>query len=218
MRRNLLLGAVFSVICSLSGQANAGPMMGTIDLTIGPDVARLARTAYSSGLVDLSNLPQNLPLPGPSLGYNNNGWFDETINTTFDLKITFSGASGVSPSVDLTGRLVGEIGGTEATENLGGFFAATPTSAALNNWSVDSGVPLTLIDQYLNPSSYHLDGAIEGGSENHAGFLMTVDSSSGIVSVPAPEPAAVVVFLAAFAALGVRVGALRRFIASPRSH
>ena len=152
--------------------------MGTVVVTVPPRVTRLANTVYSSGFLDLGTLPRNLPLPGPSLGYNNDGQFNETINTTFDLKITFDGASGSHPSVDLTGPLVGGIGGEQSTYNMGGQFTATPTTATLSNWSANSGIPLALIDQYLSTSSHHLDGSIQGLT-NNVGFLMTVDPSTG---------------------------------------
>jgi hypothetical protein len=209
-RRSLLLVVFLALMTSLSLRAKADPVMGTIELTVAPNVPRLGNTVYLSGSVDLSNLPQNLPLPGPSLGYNNDGQFNENINTTFDLKVTFGGASGSQPYVDLTGPLVGSIGGTSAVENMGGQFTASPTSAVLHNWSASSGVPLALIEPYLNPASYHLDGAIEGGAMNMAGFLMTVDPSTASPPVSAPEPVTMLMYLAVISGLGMRHGVRAR--------
>jgi hypothetical protein len=203
MRPKLLVAALL-FITAATETANADPVSGTIELTVPPGASKLANTAYSSGTVDLSTLPANVPLPGAPLGYNDAGAFSQTINTIFDLKITFNGASGFQPVIDITGTLTGTLGGNSITENLGGQFAATPTSAMLENWSPESGVPVALINQYLNTSSYHINGAIEGGPTNLAGFSMTVDPSTAGSPVPAPEPTSVVVFLAALGGLGLR--------------
>jgi hypothetical protein len=220
MRPKSIAAAVFTLIAALSNSASADPVTGTIELTVPPGISKLANTSYSSGSVDLSTLPQNLPLPGPALGPNSAGAFTQTIDTTFNLRITFDGASGFQPVVDITGPLVGTIGGESITDNMGGQFTATPTSATLENWSPDSGIPLSLINQYLNTSSYHIDGAIEGGSTNLAGFLMTVDPSTPQSPVPAPEPATILVFAAALAGMSVRRGVRRNDPRAvvPRSH
>ena len=206
MRLKLFVAALLSITAAASAAAKADPVSGTIELTVPPGASKLANTAYSSGTVDLSTLPVNLPLTGAPIENNDSGAFNQTINTTFDLRITFNGASGFQPVVDINGPLTGELGQGPVSENLGGQFTATPTSATLENWSPDSGVPLALINQFLNTSSYHLDGGIDGGRMNLAGFFMTVDPSAGGLPTPAPEPASVVVFLAALAGLGLRRG------------
>ncbi len=189
------------LLTAMNLTVKADAIMGSIQLTIlGSNTPHLNNTTYSSGTIDLSTLPQNLPLPGPSLGYNNAGNFNEPVNTTFFMQITFQGPTGIQPVIDLTGPLVGEIGGTSMVVNMGGSFNATPTAATLANWSADSGVPLSLIDQYMNPASYHLDGAIEGGAMNLAGFLMTVNAPP----VSTPEPAPILSFLVVIAGLGIR--------------
>jgi hypothetical protein len=118
------------------------------------------------------------------------------------MKITFNGASGSQPYVELTGPFVGGIGGTDMVENMGGFFTATPTSAVLHDWTPTSGIPLSLINQYLNTASYHIDGAIEGGAMNMAGYLMTVDPSTPATTVP--EPATLLMYLVVIGGLGAR--------------
>jgi hypothetical protein len=220
MRPKSIAAAVLTLIAALSNSASADPLTGTIELTIPPGTPRLAYTSYSSGSVDLSTLPQNIPLPGPPLGPNSAGAFTQTIDTTFNLRITFDGASGFQPVVDITGPLVGTIGGNSITENMGGQFTATPTSATLENWSPDSGIPLSLINQYLNTASYQIDGAIEGGGTNLLGFLMTVNPSTPGSPVPAPEPATILVFVVAFAGMSVRRAVRRNDPCAvvPRSH
>lgn len=210
-RQTLAVAVCLTLVVSLGSTVRANPITGTITATVSnappPDGSASYYStdwfsAQSGGFasggtptaVDLSILPTGLPLPGGDLGYNTHGTFGQKINAPFDLKITFDGTSGSHPFVELTGTLVGEIGGTSLYANMGGWFIPTLTSAVLHDWTPDCGVPLSLINQYMNPASYHLDGAIEGGSMNGVGYLMTIDPSTGASVVP--EPATVVMYLA----------------------
>jgi hypothetical protein len=162
--------------------------------------------------VEISN-PWN-GLSNPNYPYNPNAQYNQTVNTTFDMKIAFGGASGSQPTVVLTGTLVGAYGGDAMTADMSGHFTATVTSATLENWSPSSGIPLSLLNQYLSPASYQITGGIAGSVMNDVYFTMTIDPSTGTLPVPAPEPATILVFLAMFAGLGVR-GAVRARRANP---
>jgi hypothetical protein len=183
--------------------------MGTVELTVGPDSV-LRGDVFSSASVDLSHPSQVQELPGGSVSFlretppqGTPQPFDQSINTTFDLRIYFGGPSSGQPYVELTGKLTGHIGEGRQTFDLGGQFTATPTSAVLHNGTADSTIPPALIDEYMHPHRYHLDGAVTGGQDD-IGFHMTIDPPPGCSVIPSPEPATVVVWLAAVAALGLQ--------------
>ena len=176
--------------------------MGTADLTVAVagSPVQIGGT-FSSGPVELDALPLFLQLPGPSLGYNTHGQFGESISTTFDLRITFDGLLGSQPYIDITGTVTGYLGGDWLTVNMGANLSVNPMSATAQGWSTSSGVPLTLIDEYLNLSSYHLTGDIEGGAMNYVGFGGTIDPSTPGSTVAAPEPASILLYLTTLAGL-----------------
>ena len=212
MRRSLPLVAWLALVISLTSAAKADPIMGNIVMTVAPSPPAAGTglgiptaAVYSSGPVDLSTLPQNLPLTGPALGFAGGGLIGQIIKTTFDLKITFNGAAGSQPSIDVTGPLTGWANYSPSPDHASSWFQATPTSATLHGWTVGSGVPMDLINQYLNTSNYHVDQLISASlPPDRANFALTVDPSTGVTT---PEPATVLVYLVAIAGLGVRRGA-----------
>ncbi len=212
MRQRLMLVAALAIMLSVTGMAEADPIMGTITLTVapappaygnpGPGIPKEA--VYNSGSVDLSVLPQNLFLPGPPLGFAG-GLIGNSINTTFDMKITFDGASGTQPYVDVKGSLFGYVASVPGAASSN--FSGTPTSATLQDWTVGSGVPLGLVNQYLNLSNYQsIDQGSGGTAPPETGqFVVQVDPAP---AVAAPEPAALLVYLVALGGLGAK-GAVR---------
>ncbi len=182
MRQRLMLVAALAFMLSVTGMAEADPIMGTITLTVapappaygnpGPGIPTAA--VYNSGSVDLSVLPQNLFLTGPPLGFAG-GLIGNSINTTFDMKITFDGTSGAQPYVDVKGSLFGYVASVPGTASSN--FSGTPTSATLQDWTVGSGVPLGLVNQYLNLSNY------ESLYQLFAGTAPPQSSSFGLGSI-----------------------------------
>ncbi|HZW33667.1 MAG TPA: hypothetical protein VFF52_23300 [Isosphaeraceae bacterium] len=207
MRRRLTLIACLASIVSLAGASKAGSIMGTIVLTVAPNpiiedgqgLGIPTAAVYSSGPVDLGTLPQGLALPGPALGFDG-GLIGEPIKTAFDLKITFDGASGSQPSIDVTGSLVGMVEATQSPDTADSWFQSPPTSATVQGWSPNSGIPMALINQYLNTSNYQLfqifAGSVPPDSDT---FWLTVSPSTGAT---VPEPATVLLYLAAIAVPG----------------
>jgi len=153
---------VFAISLAFAGAAvptaKADPIMGTITLTVepalpyasvGPGIPNAA--VYTSGPVNLSDLPQNFSLTGPPLGFVG-GLIQESIRTTFNMEIAFNGTGGSQPYVDVVGSLSGGV--LSNPDGAGSNFSGTPTSATLHDWTASSGVPLTLIGQSLNLSNY----------------------------------------------------------------
>jgi hypothetical protein len=193
-----------------SATAKADPIMGTITLTVAPALPTVdgagggipSPAVYTSGLVNLGALPQNFALAGPALGFVG-GIIEESVQTTFDMRITFDGAAGSQPYVDVTGSLGGgveSLPGSAASN-----FFGTPTSATLRDWTIGSGVPLALLDQYLNLSNYQqLTQGFGGTAPPDTGtFWLVMDPAPS----NAPEPASLLVYAIALAALGGRRGA-----------
>ncbi len=219
-RRTLTIVVCLGFLALPGRSAMADSIMGTVEMAITgigsgngglPNgvIAISGSNLYGQPqAIDLSVLPLSLGLSGPSLGFsptftaaeNNPSAIDEiynqTVNTTFDMKIAFEGASGSQPTVNLTGSLVGAYVGGTLTPDMSGRFTATPMSATLENWSPSSGIPLSLLEQYLNTASYQIVGAIGGSMANDLYFSMTVDPSMGVLPAAAPEPSTLVVFAA----------------------
>lgn len=225
MSRTCITTLALMLMAAIGRPAAADPVMGTIELTAGPDSVLggdvfSTNQDYPSVPVDLSDpsvLSKGIPLPGPQLlnftEESPNGGpmkWGHDINTSFDLRITFDGSSGAHPYVELTGTLTGVMGEGDAAYNLGGFFTATPTSAVLHDWTPDSGVSLSVIDPFLNPGNYQINGAIEGGFQDLSGFLFYVNPSSSIAPIPAPEPSTLLIYAAAIAGAGIRYRVRRR--------
>ena len=214
MRRQLTFAACLAFVASLTCVAKADPITGTITLTVAPSTTLEGLgsgipipVVYSSGPVDLSALGQTVTLTGLPMGLSGpgvGGVIAETINTTFDMKITFEGASGSQPTVDVTGPLSAGIDETPSP-NPPSFISmanANPTSSTLQGWTSDSDIPLALINQYLITSNYHINiDALQGSALPDTQSIWL--SVTPITGVNAPEPATVVIFLAAIAGLGV---------------
>ncbi len=211
MRQRLMLVAALAFLLSVTGMAEADPIMGTITLTVapappaygnpGPGIPTAA--VYNSGSVDLSVLPQNLFLTGPPLGFAG-GLIGNSINTTFDMKITFDGTSGAQPYVDVKGSLFGYVASVPGAASSN--FSGTPTSATLQDWTVGSGVPLGLVNQYLNLSNYKPLYQLFAGTAppQSSSFGLVIDPTP---NVQTPEPTALLVYLAVLGGLGLRRGA-----------
>ena len=222
-----MLIACVALVTSLPSAAKADPIMGNITLTIAPPPglagfggSALSSTpvVYSSGTVDLSHVFQG-PLPpfatvgdnfinltGPHL-YPDFGGLPVQMNTTFQMQITFDGAAGSRPTIDVTGTMNVYAEGTpEGTFNTGALIASsgTPQSATLQGWNPDSGIPMSLINQYLTTSNYFLwqqddsfsYGSAPGQDNPATGTFMLLANASAIT--PVPEPGAMLVYLAAF--------------------
>jgi len=231
MVQRFTLIACLAFMASLTSAAKADPIMGTVTLTVAPDPSlgygggiAQGPVVYSSGTVDLSQLFQSqiqpgpnpvvlyqgLSLSGPLLLPNAGGLLDENFNTTFNMKITFNGASGSQPTINVTGSLTGnaygEPNGTSAGQMSQSAFA-TPKSATVQGWTAESGIPSSLINQYSTPSNYYLAQQTSyqyNGAEGipaTASFSLMANSSA---VTPVPEPATVLVYLAAIAGLGLQ--------------
>ncbi len=226
-----------ALVTSLPSAAKADPIMGNMTLTIAPppgltgfggSALSNAPVVYSSGTVDLSQEFQSqiqpggivtdnfINLTGPHL-YPAFGGLSVDMNTTFQMQITFDGVAGSQPTIDVTGTMNVDAAGTpEGTWNTGAWIAssATPQSATVQGWTPDSGIPMSLINQYLKTSNYYLrqlDSFSYGstpGQDNPATGTFTLIANASALT-PVPEPGAVLVYLAAFGALGFRYGARR---------
>jgi hypothetical protein len=228
------MGGSFTVMgclaLALTSSAKADPVLGSVTLTIaretdtagyGGGIAQ-GPVVYSSGSVDLSQVFQSEVLPGGAIleGHGvsltgphllpNFGGLGETFNTTFQLKIAFDGTSGSQPTINVTGVMTGGASGTpEGTFNTGANIEANgnPQSASLQGWNPGSGVPMSLINQYLNPSNYYLlqqDSYMYGSPQDSpaTASLSLIPNTSAVT--PVPEPATAAIFLAAIAALCFR--------------
>jgi hypothetical protein len=226
----------FALVASMTCGAKADPTMGTVTLTVAQapysnswgGAIFQGPVVYSSGPVDLGQFfqgqivlgggetYQGLSLAGPLLVH----WYgfgSEQIPTTFDMKIAFDGAGGSHPTIDVTGPLLVDASSTPDTSspewNNGASFvnvaaAATPQSATVQGWTPQSGVPLSLINQFLNTSNYELGQAdayhlVPEGYPTTSTFNLMANRSA-VTFVP--EPATVEIYLAAIAGLGVRRG------------
>jgi hypothetical protein len=192
-------------------KAKADPMMRTVTLTVKPtalggsgsSAAITQPVVYASGSVDLSTLPQGLELSGTPL-VNVGGLIDEVVNTTFDLKITFDGKSDSRPSIDVTGSPSGAVQGYPDT-GVQELFEAAPTSAIFQGWTAQSGIPIELRNKYLGFSKCSLRRSLSGNPvPDSADFTLTVASAP---QVAAPEPATVLLYLAAIVGCGAHRGA-----------
>jgi hypothetical protein len=224
--------ACVALMTALPSAAKADPVMGKITLTIAPppgltgfggSASSSAPVVYSSGTVDLSQEFQGPVPPGATVGensinltgphlYPDFGGLAVQMNTTFQMQIAFDGAAGSQPTIDVTGTMNVYAAGTPAgTSNTGAFIdsSAAPQSATVQGWTPDSGIPMSLIDQYLKTSNYYLwqqdnfsYGSTQGQDNPATGTFLLMANASAIT--PVPEPGAALVFLAAFGALGAR--------------
>jgi hypothetical protein len=221
--------ACLALTAALTSGAKADPVMGTVTLTVpqtavgggGSGGINQGPVVYTSGPVDLSQLFQSQVQPGGAVTYEgislagphllpNFGGLEVNFNTTFDMKIAFDGTSGSQPTIDVTGVVIGSAAGVpEGTYNDGAdvYASARPQSATVQGWNPDSGVPMSLINQYLNPSNYWIwqgDNYLYGPPQDNpatTGFALMANPSA---ITPVAEPATIAVFLAAIASLGFR--------------
>jgi hypothetical protein len=138
------------------------------------------------------------------------------------MTITFDGASGTHPTIDVTGNVTGSYDVTDIPKssplyaegyNLSGSLGVqgTATAATLLGWTPDSGIPMSLLNQYLNPSAYAISEQLGTGPYRASVVLPSTAEATLAVNLlaptAAPEPAAVLVYVAAIAGLGVHRGA-----------
>jgi hypothetical protein len=228
--RSLIVIACLALAAALTSAARADAVMGTVTLTIAGATSPTGfvggigqgPVVYSSGSVDLSQVFQSEVLPGGAILEGHSvrltgphliptfGGLGENFSTTFQMKIAFDGASGSQPTINVTGLVTGGAAGTpEGTYNTGAIIGANgiPQSATLQGWNPDSGIPISLVNQFLNPSNYYLwqqDSYLYGSPQDSpaTAFFSLVPNLSAVS--PVPEPATVAVFLAAIAALCAR--------------
>lgn len=224
--RSPALLAILPLMASLTCAAKADPIPATVTLTVEPTGSGLTAVPhmYTGCIADLNSSPSYVFLLGPMLvdPYHSLPYppLHIDIQTTFEMTITLDGALGSHPSIDVKGNVTGTLEETDVTSsspfwpeyNLSASFtvSGTGTSATLRDWTPDSGVPMSLINQYLNPSSYVFSQ--EASDMEKVGPIELRSGGSSLrIELPAaaeaPEPAPILVFLAAIAGLGVR----RRF-------
>jgi hypothetical protein len=236
MRRCLTLTACLALMASSTSVAKADPIMGNITLTVteskyGGLTGGISQPtlAYSSGTVDLSQFFQEQVFPDGSTSYQGltlNGpllmrWYGlgdaSPPGVTYDMKIAFDGASGSQPTVDVTGSLnVKAVSEPDsASIEISHVWVQTSAilkSATLQGWTPHSGIPMSLINMFLNTSNYQLaewDQYTVGGRDYPATdgypptstFFLTPDASA---VTPVPETATILAYLAAIAGVSVR--------------
>jgi hypothetical protein len=177
---------------------------------------------YSGTIPDVSALPSYINLAGPTLGQTSaivtsllGGW-SRNFQAPFDMTITFSGAAGTHPSIELAGDLTGTFtsrdlpqsawgGGGDVRTEVDSSFHGSVTSAKLQGWAPDSGIPMSAIAPLLNTATY---------SFTQSNVWVNLPDPEGIYvefkppgAAETPEPATVLLYLVAIAGLGVRRGA-----------
>jgi hypothetical protein len=226
MRRTSTIIACLALMLSQTDTAEADPIPGTITLTA--EAPYVPTAVYTGTVADLSAPSSYVRLIGPELGYSN-GWEKGPVNipiqSPFNMTISFDGASGSQPTIDVTGTLAGSYvvstippsnplyaGGFNLTGELS--VQGTVTSATLQGWTADSGIPISLINQYLNPSVYNiLQQANTGYGMASVGLPNVPETTLAInlnAATAAPEPATILVYLASIAGLGLHRFGRRR--------
>lgn len=216
MRRVSAFVACLAFMTYLPFDARAGSIPADVSLTVGPPLGN--PYAYTTSIQDVNTPPSSVYL-GPTPGYLSDLTHPvaENIQTTFNMTITFEGPSGSRPSIDVTGNVTGYLDVTVIPSsspyyamgyNLSSSLNAMGIgkSATLQGWTPASGVPMSLIEPYLNPSIY-------GFSEQGRGMGMAYSELYGgatlFTNLPAaasvPEPTTLLMYLAAIAGLGVRL-------------
>ncbi len=223
MGRGLTFVACLAFMTSLPSEARAGSISADVSMTV---VGELGNPyPYITSIPDVSS-PPSIVYSGPTpLNLSTIDYLvDDNIRTTFNMTITFESPSGSHPSIDVTGNVIGNFdvaiipssspffapGGFNLSSSL--YAVGTGTSATLQGWTPASGIPISLIEPYLNPSIYGFSAWGRGmgivyselyGEESY--FI----NMPGVASVP--EPTTALMYLAAIAGLGVWRGArLRR--------
>jgi hypothetical protein len=224
MGRGLTFIACLAFITSLTFESKADPIPADVTLTVEPSGMPMTGIpyVYSGTIPDVNTPPSYISLSGATLGSpgpNFQGLIDIGIRTTFNMMITFDGASGSHPSIDVTGNVTGyfDVTGIPMSSPYwaGGFnllsslsVQGTATSAILQGWTPASGIPMSLIDQYLNPSSYTFteqgSGMGMATSQLNGGAFLALNIPEG---AEVPEPATLLIYLAAISGLVVRRGA-----------
>ena len=228
MRRTLAHIAGLALIASITHPAKADPITASVTLTVEPNDMPMSGIpyVYTGTIADLTAPPSDIGLTGTTIGYPGSFWsapMQTGIQTTFNMTITLEGAPGSQPSIDVTGTVTGSYAisvipqsspyyadGYNYTNSLS--VQGTATSATLEGWTPQSGIPMSLLSQYLNPAIYSFSEQGSGGMGKASVYLppelpayLEITASA---AAEAPEPAAVLVYVAAIAAWAVRRGAL----------
>ena len=227
MRRTTTLLACLGITAWLTAPSRADPIQGTFKLTVGPTGSGMSfyPYTYTGAIPDMTNARSSTILWGPPIEAPL--VFTEAIhvpiNANLDMMVTFGGVSANGPSIEVKGTMTGSYDVT-AVPRSGPDYAqgynldsslnvrGVATSATLVNWTPDSGVPMSLINQYLNLAVYSLAqvGTERGRTSVTVGGMpsLSIDLAAGTET---PEPATVLIYLAAIAGLGARrVARVRR--------
>jgi hypothetical protein len=178
--------ACLALMALLSRSATADPITGSIQIDA-------VGASYTAGAADLSTFPQNWVVPGGSLGPNVQSGTTWPFNSApFEMDISFYGPSG-NALVELNGTLSGTFTENASGSGFSGTVTGAPTTAALFGGLPGSGIPLALIDQYMNMANYTISVSIEGPN-NQLFYSVTVNPSP---EVSTPEPGALAAWGAA---------------------
>ena len=218
MRRERMLVACFVLSAIiLPCPAKADPITANITLTVEPNGLGIAGVPYVyTGLIpDLNSPPSSLSMSGSVLGAPGPIYTTPTevnINTPFNMTITLNDASGSNPTIDVTGNVTGSFDETAIPSSsflyAEGFTLSsslnvqgTATSATLQGWTPNSGIPMSLINEYLNPSIYSFSQTAQGMSMASSPQLLGGSTLQINLSTDSevPEPAAVLIYLVGIA-------------------
>jgi hypothetical protein len=239
MRRALTVVAGLVVITSLTNPAGADPIPATVSLTVEPNGSAITYYpyVYSVWIPDLNTRPSSVGLLGSGSVVSGSGVGESIfpahipIQTTFNMTITLDGASGSHPSIVVEGTVTGSYDVTDIPQssplwaagfNISSYLTVqgVATSAKLEGWTSNSGVPMSLISQYLNPSIYSFSQQGSGGNYMVYPSYPDLAGTTLFINLPdaaeTPEPATVLVYVAAIVGLVVRLSAQRWWSSSAR--
>ncbi len=192
MRRDLALVACLALMTYLSFEARAGSIPADVSMTVGPSILDSIPSTYTLLIPDVNTMPSfSVGGAEPSLPPLFDRPENFNIQTTFNMTITFEGPSGSHPSVDVTGNVTGDVDMTAIPSsspfyamgyNLTGsmYGSGTGTSATLQGWTPASGIPMSTIEPYLDPSIYNF--GIRGAS-GWASLMIQFTRISGCSSI-----------------------------------
>jgi len=180
-----------------------------------PNFLRMvAGSTYNIGPVALDTNPpgKNHQMPGGAIGNNridgSSGWQNssETGTANFQPVISFNGSNGTTPQVTISGPVQLCIAGGNIASDLNGSIVPDPTKAVLSGWTTASGIPMSLISQYMNlGNDSNFSGQVGGSNQGTIGMSLTFTPSMSPLNVsPVPEPGTLAGAKLILAGLGVR--------------
>jgi hypothetical protein len=232
MRRIRTLLTCFAIIAALPGVSKADVIEGTASLSVGalygttnysdalsPTTFIEGPTQFSGALASTNGKWYTTELPGPNLGQGSPALPTAADPATvwaqapFSLTITLDGASGVNPTITITGTIHGTFNSEPLTletaqpgllTNVTMGFSATPTNVTLQGWTPSTGIPDSLINQLLNLSNYSIfTNGYDINSPTTPEFGAALEFIPAI-EAEAPEPATFLLYLGAIAGLAAR--------------